>query len=288
MPRLLRPIIALALSGLTSTTVALGSSNISSATSSPASSLPAIEVDVIFPIRNATYNITESLPIVFALQNTAAAAALGPFTFSWDIMPYGKVGETQEPGGVFNDFFTASFTAANSSTEPYIFVNQTDVQKWRDGPFYPYGSVYALQWAFRWTGPVKTCSSDVLGVFGTLFFNININAPEPDLVNLIGQCPQLGGVKIINTTATNSNCSAIVSYGGVGDPCAVTLNKAVVGNISSTVQNLVAASAAAASPSPTATLSPTPHSLAVASDVPLQYVLVVLLLLGSLQMVMFS
>jgi len=297
MIRALRSIISVALAGITSVTLTYGTSTASSAAQSPASTPSSIEVDVIFPIHNATYNITKSLPIVFAVQNLTAAAALGPFTFGWDIMPYGNVGENQEPGGVTNDFWTTTFTTANTTTTPYILVNQTNVQKWQFGPYYPLGSVYALQWFISWNVPIQPCDSDPLGVFGTLFFNININSPEPDLGDLIGQCPQLGGAYEINTTAKNSSCSAVVSNSSNSssssseDSCALTLDKATVGNISSAVQSLIAASAAAASAtatsaSATGTLSPARHNIAVSSDVPLLYVLAATFL-ASLPMVIF-
>lgn len=285
MIRPLRSIITVALAGFTSITLAYGTSTASSTAPSPASTPSGIEVDVIFPIHNATYNITKSLPIVFALQNLTAAAALGPFTFVWDIMPYGNVGENQEPGGALNDGWWTTFTAANATTEPYILVNQTDVQKWQFEPYYPDGSVYALQWGITWNAPIQPCDSDPLGVFGALFFNINITCPEPDLGNLTGQCPQLGSVYEINTTAKNSSCSAVVSSNGTGDPCAVTVDKAMVASISSAVQSLITASAAATSASATSTLSPALHNIAVSSDVPLPYVLVAAFL-ASLQMVM--
>jgi hypothetical protein len=288
----LRSIISVALAGITFITLAYGTSTTSSTAQSPASTPSSIEIDVIFPIHNATYNITESLPIVFALQNLTAAAALGPFIFAWDIMPYGNVGENQEPGGVTNDYWTTTFTTANTTSEPYILVNQTNVQKWQFGPYYPLGSVYALQWYISWDFPIQPCNSDPLGVFGTLFFNININSPEPDLEDVIGQCPQLGGAYEINTTAKNSSCSAVVSNSSSEDSCAVTLDKAMVGNISSAVQSLIAASAAAASAAATSTcdtcatgtLSPARHNIAVYSDIPLLYVLVATFL-ASLQMV---
>lgn len=287
MIRPLRPIIAIAVAGIT---LAYGASTASSTAHSPTSTpsgIPSgIEVDVIFPIHNATYNITKSLPIVFALQNLTAAAALGPFTFLWDVVPYGNVGENLSPGGVLNDVWSTTFTTTSTTTEPYILVNQTDVQNWEFGPYYPYGSVYALQWSIEWDPPIKPCNSDILGVFGKLFFNININSPEPDLGSLIGQCPQLGGVYEINMTAKNSSCSAIVSNSGTGDPCAVTMDKAMVGSISSAVQSLITASAATASPSATGTHSPAKDNLAVSSDVPLPYVLVAAFI-GSLQMVMY-
>jgi hypothetical protein len=287
MIRALRSIISVALGGITSITLAYGTSTstASSTAQSPASTRgpSSIEVDVIFPIHNTTYNITESLPIVFALQNLTAAAALGPFTFGWDIMPYGNVAGNQGPGGVTNDDWITTFTTANTTTEPYILVNQTNVQKWQYEPETNYlGSVYALQWFISWNIPIQPCDSDPLGAFGTLFFNININSPEPDLGDLIGQCPQLGGAYEINTTAKNSSCSVVVSNNSSSsskDSCTVTLDKATEGNISSAVQSLIAASAAAASAtatsaSATGTLSPAGHNIAVSSDVPLLYVLV--------------
>jgi hypothetical protein len=288
MIRALRSIIAVALAGINSITLAYGSSTASSTAPSPTPT--SIEVDVIFPVHNATYNITESLPIVFVLQNLTAAAALGPFTFAWDIMPYGNVGENnQEPGGVTNDVWTTTFTTVNTTTEPYLLVNQTDVQNWQFGPSYPNGSVYALQWNIQWDVPIQPCDSNPLGVFGWIFFNINLNSPEPDLGNLIGQCPQLGGAYEISTTAKNSSCSAVVSDSSSGDSCAVTIDEAIVGNISSAVQSLLAAEAAASSASATSasatgTASPAVHNIAVSSDVPLLYLLVAALL-GSLQMV---
>lgn len=277
-----RSIITVALAGITSLPLAY-STTTSRSTPSNAS---IVEVDVIFPIHNATYNITQSLPIVFALQNLTAAAAIGPFTFEWDIMPYGKVGypETHEPGGVLNDYASIYFTTANASTEPYILVNQTDVQKWQFGPFYPYGSVYALQWSIQWDDDIKPCDSAPLGVFGSLFFNININDPEPSLGNLTGRCPQLGAVYEINTASKNGSCSAVASNNGTGNPCAVTLSQATVANISSIWQGLVAASTATASASATSASSTAKHNSAIGSNVPFSYMLVATLL-GSLQMI---
>lgn len=278
MTRLLRSI---ALTGIAYIPLAY-SATTSSTASAP--NISGVEVDIIFPIHNATYNITKSLPIVFALQNLTAAAAIGPFTFEWDIMPHGNVGELQEPGGVTNDYASVYFTTANATTEPYILVNQTDVQKWQFGPFFPYGSVYALQWNIQWDVDTGPCDSARLGLLGTLFFNINLNDPEPSLTNVTGQCPQLGAVYEINTAAKNSSCSAVVTNNGTGDPCAITLDPATVANISSTWQGLVAASTATTSASPTATSSPAKKNVAVGSNVPFSYLLVATLL-GFLQII---
>ena len=300
MIRALRSTIAVALAGIASITLADGTSTTSSIVPSPASTPPSnIEVDIIFPVHNATYNVTEALPIAFVLQNLAAAAAVAPFTFEWDIMPYGNVGENdQEPGGLVNDYAGITFTTANTTTEPYLFVNQTNVQKWQFGPRFPNGSVYALQWWISWHLPIQPCGVPVgfglSNTDGTLFFNINLNSPEPDLANLIGQCPQLGNAYEINTTAKNSSCPAVVSDSVNTDTCAITMDQAVVGNISSAVQSLITASAAASSASAasasaawasvTSTHSPAQHNIAVISDVPLLY-MAVATFLGSLWIV---
>ncbi|KAE8549585.1 hypothetical protein EYB25_008107 [Talaromyces marneffei] len=200
-------------------------------------------------------------------------------------MPYGNVGGIQEPGGVLNDVASVYFTAANATAEPYILVNQTNVQKWYYGPFYPYGSVYALQWAIIWDDPVKICDSNPLDLLGTLFFNIDINSPEPKIANVTGQCPQLGAVYEISTASLNSSCSAVVSNNGTGNPCTVTVDQTMVANISSTLRSLVAASTATPSASATTPSSTAKHSIAVGSNVPLSYILATAFI-GALQMVM--
>lgn len=292
MTRLLRSIIAVALTSITSTSLANASTTASSTTSSPASTPSGVEIDVIFPVFNATYNITKSLPIVFVLQNLAAAAALGPFSFTWDIMPYGKVGEPWVPGGVVNDFFSLNFSPANATNEPFILINQTDVQKWQFGPWYPDGSVYALQWGFQWEKSSKTCASNPDFITGQNYFNINLGAPEPDLQNVTGNCAQQGTLWDLNPSATNSSCKVVVSDSTAADPCAVKVDDAMVTSISSAVQSLITASAAAASASSASWYSrtriPPQHNMAVSSDAPLRYVVVAMLLLGGFEMVLFS
>src|ERR1700759_1541602 len=177
MTRLLPSIIAVALTSITSINLAYASTTASSTASSPASTPTALEVDPILPIANVTYNITKSLPIVFALQNLAAAASFTHFTFSWDIMPYGKVGEPLVPGGVTNDQWGGTLTYDNTTTDPYILVNQTDVQQWQFGPWYPKGSVYALQWSISWEATTKPCEAHWFDTAGYMLFNININSP---------------------------------------------------------------------------------------------------------------
>jgi hypothetical protein len=78
---LLRPLIAMALTSVTSITLVYRGSLASLAASSPTLVPLSIKVNVIFPIYNITYNITELLLIVFALQNLITATAFKPFSF---------------------------------------------------------------------------------------------------------------------------------------------------------------------------------------------------------------
>ena len=177
-----------------------------------------------------------------------------------------------------NDEASIIFTPTNATTEPYILVNQTNVQQWYYKPFAPWGSVYGLQWYISWNSDIHECDSDPLGLFGTLFFNINSDSPEPNLSNLTGQCPQLGAVYEMDTAFKNSTCSVLVTNNGTGNPCAVTLNQDTLGNISSTWQSIVAASKAAASASAASATRPlfpsstiAHHNAAVGLSVPLSY-----------------
>jgi len=222
-----------------------------STTFSAAPTVPGVEVDIIYPIANAFYNITESLPVIFALQNLSAAAAFGPVIFEWYIMPYGKVGEKPQPGGVTNEEWQMTFNATNAPAGPFILVNQTNVVKWPFGPYYPDGSVYALMWTLGWSGSSGPCQSRI-PLSGTLFFNINITRDEPDLAGLAGHCPQFGGRLDFDGRLSNSSCESATAKADGGNPCAVTVDAAVVTSMSSAVRSLVTASSlASAGPTPT-------------------------------------
>jgi hypothetical protein len=145
------------------------------------------------------------------------AAAVGPFTFFWGIMPWGIVGQPPEPGGVYNDMSNLKFITANTTALPYILVNQTNMKNWKDQPRVGIGNVYELRWYIHWASSAKSCDSNLLSVYGSLQFNILpdifVHDPQISLDNLAGQCPQLGSVFEIDFIAANSSCSVIVTNG---------------------------------------------------------------------------
>jgi hypothetical protein len=100
-------------------------------------------------------------------------------------------------------------------------------------------------------------------VFGTLFFNININSLDPDLH------------------------SVVVSNISTGDSCAVTVNKTIVEISQALCRALIRASAAVAAAHAATNLSSALHNTAASPDVPLAHVLMAIFYFGSLRMVVF-
>ncbi|KAI1340137.1 hypothetical protein F5Y15DRAFT_415556 [Xylariaceae sp. FL0016] len=82
---------------------------------------PQFEIDMIYP-RNETYNVTDTLPIVLAIQNISAVEALGEYEVYFYIMPYGH-GVT--PGGI--SFDGGSLINMNRTDGAAIFVGNTNV-----------------------------------------------------------------------------------------------------------------------------------------------------------------
>lgn len=230
----------------------------SSPTTAPQSPGIPLEVDVIYPLANQTYNITASLPIIFAVRNIShAAAELGNFAFWWQIMEWGNIGQPVAPSGLWEDDYQWQFTPETAPEDLWIAVNQTDIQKWIHGPRYPYGTTYALQWGMTWYGVKGACGSDPGGNWSNqMLFNVDIKTGvEPELKNL-SLCPQFGAAMEVNPAAT-AGCAAVGTPVSTGDPCVVAVDQAMVTSLSSEWQGLLSASAAASyeSTHPTTTSS---------------------------------
>lgn len=180
-----------------------------------AESRPIFELDVVFPRENQTYNNTDYLPIIFAFQNTSAAASIGPFMFTWGIMPYGVVSK-HRPGGIFEDMEEIKIGSDNASQfenpdgSPYILVNATNMTLWDHGPSHGEPSVYALQWYIQWDQfwDNDTCrDSKVSGDdHGQILFNIqpetfygDVGNPNPgDLGNVTGECARFAAIRAMD------------------------------------------------------------------------------------------
>jgi hypothetical protein len=262
--------------------------------STPSSSLPTFEIDIIFPRENETYNSTSSLPIVFAFQNLSAAAELGSFRFIWTVMPYHSVCNPI-PGGVLEDTWEVSLSTANVSTfanadgSPYVLVNHTNPVNWDHRPNYG-GTAYAVQWYIVWDTIENQCDYPRAEIFDHMLFTIlpqggsDEAAPNPSVLgNVTGNCAQLGSVGEVD--AGNSDiCSSFRELSDVsGNSCALKPDEAMVSSISSAVGSLsMAQSLAAATPTTTSTTSST--NVAVRTGVPVRPAFAVAMVFGVLEL----
>jgi hypothetical protein len=265
----------------------------SAQTSTPTSNLPTFEIDVLFPRENETYNFISSLPIVFAFQNFTAAAELGPFTFSWDIMPYNTI-DYPIPGGVTEDRWLRRFTSENASTfttpdgSPYILINHTNPMDWMHGPENG-GTAYSLRWNIHWDNIDSQCdrprpdigpSKGVKLLFTLLPAGPNQwNAPDPStLGNVTDNCAQLGTFAMLDANNPDK-CSMDQLLLGDGNPCAVKPDGPIVTSMSSAVASL-SSSQSLATATPTTTDLPPTSNAAVATGVSIQPALAVAFVIG--------
>ncbi|KAF2113691.1 hypothetical protein BDV96DRAFT_578235 [Lophiotrema nucula] len=261
-------------------------------TATPTAASPNFEVDIVFPRANITYNFTDYIPIVFAFQNLSAAAALGPFTFLWDIMPYGIVGDLR-PGGITEDLWSVKLSSENVSGfenpdgSPYILVNLTNTTKWVHLPNYGVETVYALQWYVQWDAFWDQCRRSRL--FEKVLFNVRPDslrveaAPNPgDLRNVTGSCAQYGAmVEVVgNNTDSCSNIRDLTST--EANPCAIKLDASLVSSISSEAAIL-------AGPTSTSSTSILPSSTngCGATAMPVNPMLVTFGFFGGMQLLIF-
>jgi hypothetical protein len=248
----------------------------------------------LFPRENETYNYTSSLPIVFAFQNFTAAAELGPFVFSWDIMSYDSI-EHPKPGGVIQDVWSKQFTSENASTftntdgSPYLLINHTNPEEWGRTPSYG-GTAYSLRWYIRWIDINSQCDrprpgigslQDVKLLF-TLFPAVPYDWQAPNasaLGNVTGNCAQLGTSAMIDANDSDICSMSQFMVGESGNPCAIKPDEAMVSSISSAVESLSSSQSWATAAS-TTTYSPSTSNAAVATGVPIQPAFAAALVLG--------
>ncbi|OAA63538.1 hypothetical protein SPI_03701 [Niveomyces insectorum RCEF 264] len=200
-----------------------------------------MEFDIVFP-RNETYNQTDVLPIVVALQNYTALPALGDLHVGWYIMPYGRDGSV--PGGLWFD--NGEFALLDNGDDdhdhddgaaaPLTLVDYTNVTQWV--PRIVYGDRYMLQVYLQWTN-LSLDTEAVIQNFrtsGHLMFSIltdevahfhpEVPAVFPDFAGAAGavaaDCQVLGTVWTIapstDPAATNASdgtpCPYVVHMGG--------------------------------------------------------------------------
>ena len=141
------------------------------ATQATLPALPAtVEVDLIYP-RNETYAPAPHMPVVFAIQNSALAAALDP-SF------YLQLWRADLNYSVAFDFNLRTVTANFSSSDPYFAYFGTNTLNQTEG-------LWALQWEVRF----RNCSRQGPGTqlkrqdyTGFVMFTTKNGAAQPDLV----------------------------------------------------------------------------------------------------------
>ncbi|KAF2446880.1 hypothetical protein P171DRAFT_429826 [Karstenula rhodostoma CBS 690.94] len=280
----------------TTTTTTATSATLNETIPTPVTGRPSFEIDVVFPRANTTYNYTDYLPVVFALQHMNATLALGHSRFVWAIMPYGRE-EDWRPRGLYvegdsPDWFEVS-NFVNPDGSPYYLVNSTNTTNWRpnaapERPEQKY--LYSLQWYLQWSVFSNETCGDMQGnLRGNIFFTLNqtpspgshwpagnISYPNPqELGNVAGNCAQFGSMGEINVESTDT-CEKAREVSSK-DNCAVKPDAAMVSSMSS-----VAALRARPTPTETEIEEPSSSSAARATSMPGRSALVFAGIIGGL------
>ncbi|KXJ94818.1 hypothetical protein Micbo1qcDRAFT_221293 [Microdochium bolleyi] len=187
-----------------------------------------IELDLVFP-RNETYALKKRFPVIFGIQNAAAAYTHG-YHLGWQVR---RAGTEYVMGGVDSGGVTAAqFRPETAPADPYFIVNSTN---WGLDFVYDYTKVpgqYILEWRF---GLSKNCSES------SAWFNATTNAvalansiqftvvPADDAAGkdidlaAAGACPALAGVIGI-PKVYSTGCPNIGDTGIEAKPCAIQLD----------------------------------------------------------------
>lgn len=199
-----------------------------------------VEVDIIFP-RNETYAPTPVFPLVFAIQNLAAASAIGPLDITWTLSKHGSElpEETLPIGGQYK------VDETNSTDPAYINLWTEELNS---------AGTYQLYWWFNYyqcLGPKDDPGTRSNNVGNNFTFTIDPGAQQPDLSAVLDACPTQNATIVIdeiwpaNAGADYESCGAVSgSDPSLANPCAVKLDSAAASSIVAEVT----ASACAASP----------------------------------------
>jgi hypothetical protein len=229
------------------TTFLLAASGALSATAAADVTFPAVvEVDSIFP-RNETYAPTAVFPIIFAIQNFAAASSLGPIDITWAIQKF--------PWDQNDPFGGMQPLNATNSTNPYYINLWTEKLGGADA-----AGTYFFYWQFNYyecLGDDEDVAGTILGSrSGNFTFTIDPTAQQPNLQLVADSdaCPAQNATIVITKTwpikdQPDRNVCGVVPNGRRGvrvdaNPCAAKLDSAAVSSIAAAVT----ASACAASP----------------------------------------
>ena len=185
-----------------------------------------IEIDLVFPL-NQTYTLIDPFPVIFVIQNAAAAWNFG-FDFQWNIsgVPDGSSSsEVFGPGflfegqGLYHPAPSDPFIVVNSTRFPSAIVNtQLPAGKW------------TLGWSYE--SSICTPNGDILNIGsgvpaqGSISFTVEGGGASPDFTS---SCPTLAGQ--IDVVANWTGCPQLGTP-GPSNPCGAKIDAAQASSIS--------------------------------------------------------
>ncbi|KAG7290312.1 hypothetical protein NEMBOFW57_000311 [Staphylotrichum longicolle] len=235
------------------------------------------EVDIVFP-HNETYKPTDTMPIVFAVQNITVPISIGDFQLDWYIwnFPGGQFDRNRSDHVSWGSFQVPAYTIANGTAldTTLFLVGFTNVTNWfRYLRPIPAATEYTpavddrfvLQWMMHWSDLPETCPETLVWLKGAMMLNIQTAGGKGgsgwqgeihDVQEPLPECPEFGGEIHIrpSSNASAPECPALgFLESAQGNPCAVKVDQAVASSISSRVSSSVASSMSKYHPTPAPT-----------------------------------
>jgi hypothetical protein len=227
------------------------------------------EVDLLFP-RNGTWAPTDTLPIVFGVQNPALAAPLAATKIYWSLYRSENISVRDPAYGEF-DFGKLNETTAN----PYFASAVTDITADTEGT-----------WAFRWRLEYGNCFVDpddgtrVSYTFSApskfIIFTTTKSATIPSTEAALPYADSCGTSQLfaLNVTSIQDvpvphefqgqrSCAVLGATPTNARPCAAALNPAASSSVSAALSHAacVATHISCPSPTPNSGVSLTAHDM---------------------------
>jgi hypothetical protein len=188
-----------------------------------------VEIDLVFPL-NRTYALIDPFPVIFVIQNTAAAWDFG-FEFQWTItgVPDGQSSSVIFGPGTLFVFQGVDHHIATPS-DPFILVNSTRFPGIANPQALPAGK-WTLGWSYGSTICTKDGDSLDIGpgneAQGSVNFTVEGGGASPDFTS---SCPtKVGQFDIV---ANWTGCPQIGPPGTTSNPCGAKIDAAQASSIS--------------------------------------------------------
>lgn len=207
-----------------------------------------IEIDLVFPL-NQTYSLIDPFPVIFVIQNAAAAWDFG-FNFQWNIsgVPDNSSNAASfGPGflfvgpGLYHPAPSDPFIVVNSTQFPPVVVGST-VFPFVSNPF------SAGKWTLGWSYESSICTQDgdILQIGsgvpaqGSISFTVEGGGASPDFTS---SCPISAGQ--IDIVANWTGCPQLGTP-GTSNPCGAKIDAAQASSISAALAQTTSTSTSSA------------------------------------------